>query len=177
MSGDSKPICFVCHDDLAGDPEWNDVAEAHATGNVGVLSLLCGHAFHAVCIAEWAKTQGCSKFDKALKCPTCKRTASEIEQLAQPDAQVLDSQATVIDSQDANLPGLLIYDSQATVMANMHALQAAEVLQAAGADQGGQAAGADQGAESLQVLGADQCSSVAVAVARQSRCSSSSVAV
>ncbi len=156
MSGDSKPICFVCHDDLADDPEWNDVAEAHATGNVGVLSLLCGHAFHAVCIAEWAKTQGCSKFDKALKCPTCKRTASEIEQLAQPDAQVLDSQATVIDSQDANLPGLLIYDSQAAVMANMHALQAAGVLQAAGADQGGQAAGADQGVESLQVLGADQ---------------------
>ena len=156
MSGDSKPICFVCHDDLADDPEWNDVAEAHATGNVGVLSLLCGHAFHAVCIAEWAKTQGCSKFDKALKCPTCKRTASEIEQLAQPDAQVLDSQATVIDSQDANLPGLLIYDSQATVMANMHELQAAGVLQAAGADQGGQAAGADQGVESLQVLGADQ---------------------
>ncbi len=156
MSGDSKPICFVCHDDLADDPEWNDVAEAHATGNVGVLSLLCGHAFHAVCIAEWAKTQGCSKFDKALKCPTCKRTASEIEQLAQPDAQVLDSQATVIDSQDANLPGLLIYDSQATVMANMHELQAAGVLQAAGADQGGQAAGADQGCQALQAAGADQ---------------------
>ena len=156
MSGDSKPICFVCHDDLADDPEWNDVAEAHATGNVGVLSLLCGHAFHAVCIAEWAKTQGCSKFDKALKCPTCKRTASEIEQLAQPDAQVLDSQATVIDSQDANANELLIYDSQATVMANMHALQAAGVLQAAGADQGGQAAGADQGCQALQAAGADQ---------------------
>ena len=55
---EDRPICAICQDFMNG-PEGGEVE-----------AFPCGHAFHAVCIAQWKRH---ANLVGQLRCPTCRR--------------------------------------------------------------------------------------------------------
>ena len=58
MVAEDRPICAISQDFMNG-PEGGEVE-----------AFPCGHAFHAVCIAQWKRH---ANVVGALRCPTCRR--------------------------------------------------------------------------------------------------------
>ena len=46
------------------------------------MSLVCGHAFHQICMRTYCESQGC--IVAQVRCPSCKLTEADVQRLARP---------------------------------------------------------------------------------------------